>query len=181
MDRINRTESGIYYFYVGEALCVADEEDKELIDSLPLSMCKFGLRVNRKPSILLKRLIVHAKSQKVSVLHKNGVITDVRKSNLVTEPRRARCPGRGHEVVRGGKALGVNLIKEENRRYWRAQVFGSKNRKIKRFNVDKYGYDEALRLAIKWRCDMVQRTTGWKESQADYDGWGNRTKGEFYG
>lgn len=54
-------------------------------------------------------------------------------------------------------ANGIHFLKTEYNRYWTANVnIDVKKRKSKSFNIDKYGYDEAYRLACEWRKQMEE-------------------------
>lgn len=78
-------------------------------------------------------------------------------SNLRIIPYRANCMNVQLSPTVSGK-IGVTLIKNNPpRMYFRASWVTSDGKvRTKSFNIEKYGYDEALRLACIYRDDRIK-------------------------
>lgn len=115
--------------------------------------------LNRK-SYLVHRIIMamHSGECEAPVDHVNGNRHDNRLCNLryVSAAENARNAKRQENNTSG--KTGVKLTQTHKGRYWNwmATAETEKGRATKAFSVNKYGNDEAFRLACEWRDRMIE-------------------------
>jgi hypothetical protein len=174
---IPHEENGVYYFYVGkdQETCMIDSRDKHFVNK-PIAVSQGNLQ-----NCATKRLI-HSEMMGTAgrgewVKHKNGNKLDLTRSNLILVREKGRKFKKKLNLKHGIQRKTI-ITKGKEYRYWSSQV----GRNAKLFSIGKHGDKEAAEMAIAWRFKKAEEL-GFEmaEPQGDFDAWGNRTEGEFYG